>query len=239
MAQGLDVTLYTYGDVPNAPPEVRVEDATPILDRSLLDRLQLKKQAANRPFQPVANFSDFFRIMLLKHDRGLWLDSDVFVFRSFEYDPTGVFFGKEDALRIGSPVFYLPPDHPIIGEYDALMTQSELMPNWLGFKRGVLRPWLWRMRGIEFTPPDIGITIYGNDAFTRLARRYSIYDRALPKARFYHWTGRKTDQLFDGTDWTFLRDNPKHLGIHVHRKFWENEPTQPGSWWEWAQDTYG
>jgi hypothetical protein len=238
VANDLDVTLYTYGSVPNTPSGVKIESAGTILPLALMDRLALKHRAKERAFQPVANFSDFFRIALLKQDKGLWLDSDIFVFRPFTYNPADCFFAKEDWVRIGSPVFYLPPDHPIIGEFDRLMAQPTLMPNWLDFNRGVLRPFIWRLKGIEFTPPDLGITIYGNQAFTRLARRHGDYRNAMPKHTFYHWTGKKTDQLFQGPGWEFLRDDPKHIGIHIHRKHWAKEPTQKGSWWDWAQATY-
>ena len=36
-----------------------------------------------------------------------------------------------------------------------------------------------------------------------------------------------------------LINNPKHLGIHIHRKQWENLPINPGSFWEWALSKYG
>lgn len=238
LANGLDVTLYTYGDVPNAPAGVTLADAEPILDRGLINRLLPVYHVERRKTQPIANFSDFFRVMLMKQGKGLWLDSDVFVFRPFGYDPDRVFFAKEDRVRIGSPVYHLPPDHPVIGEYDRLLASGILMPNWLGFRRGVLRPCLWRMQGIRFSPPDLGITIYGNDAFTRLARRYGDYGKALPKDSFYHWTGKKTDRLFQPVNFRFFLDDPKYLGLHIHRKHWEREPTQKGSWWEWAQERY-
>lgn len=238
VAQGLDVTVYTYGDIPNLPKGVKGADAEPILARRFIDRLSLIKKQDNNSWQPIANFSDFFRVQLMKHRKGLWLDSDVFVFRPFEYDTRDVFFAKEDAVRIGSPVYYLPHDHPVIAEFDQLMAQETLMPNWLGFKRGFLRPLVWKLRGIAYSPPDLGITIYGNDAFTRLAKRHGDYKKALPKHTFYHWTGKKTDQLFHDVDFSFLQNDPKHLGIHIHRKHWEHELTVKGSWWDWAQNKY-
>lgn len=161
------------------------------------------------------------------------------MFRPFTYDADQVFFAKEDRVRIGSPVYYLPQDHPVIGEYDRLLAQETLLPNWLGFRRGTLRPLWWRLTRQPFSPPDLGITIYGNDAFTRLAKRHGDYHKALPKASFYHWTGSENDKLFQPVDFSALIDNPQHLGIHVHRKHWGEKPTQKGSWWDWAQELYG
>ncbi len=238
VASGLDLTLYTFGDVPNAPRGVVLADAAEILSSKLIDRLQLVKRPERNPRQPIANFSDFFRVMLMKQKKGLWLDSDVFVFKPFTYDADEVFFAKEDRVRIGSPVYYLPPDHPVIGEYDQLMAQETLLPNWLGFRRGTLKPTWWKLRGIPYSPPDLGITIYGNDAFTRLARRYGDYGKAKPKHFFYHWSAAQSEWLFQPKDFRFFLTDPRHLGIHVHRKEGEHRPTEKGSWWEWAQELY-
>lgn len=235
---GMDVTLYIYDEVKNVPDGVKIADGNKILDIALLDRLQCVKKPEQNSRQPIANFSDFFRIFLLKHDKGLWLDSDVFLFRGFKYDTSDVYFAYEDRIRIGSPVFYLPKDHPIINEYEKLLEQDELMPNWLGLRRGVLKPFWWNLTGQKFTPPDLGITIYGNDAFTRLAKRHHCYHKALPKHSFYYWTGKKTDKLFMPVDFQFLLDDPKHIGIHIHRKHWEHEPVQANSFWAWALKKY-
>jgi hypothetical protein len=238
VAQGMDVTVYTYGDIPNLPKGIKGADAESILKRDFIKRISLIKKADHNQWQPVANFSDFFRVQLMKYGKGLWLDSDVFVFRPFQYDARNVYFAKEDAVRIGSPVYYVPQNHPMISDFDHLMAQDTLMPNWLGFRRGTLRPFLWNLRGIKYSPPDLGITIYGNDAFTRLAKRHGDYKKAMPKDTFYHWTGKKTDQLFHDVDFQFLLNDPKYRGIHIHRKHWEHEPTVKGSWWEWAQERY-
>lgn len=231
---GLDVTLYHYGSLENLPDGIKTADASEILDLKLIERLQLLKR--KKASQPITNFSDFFRIFLLKNGRGLWLDTDVFVFRAFAYDETRPFFAYEGHGRIGSPVFYVPQDHPIIGEYESLLRQDILMPNWLGPWRGIIRPTFWRLTGQAFTPPDLGITIYGNDAFTRLTKRYGCYRQALPKKTFYYWTGRETDRLFTEPDNVrHLLADPACLGLHIHRKRWEKEPLVKGSFWDWAQ----
>ncbi len=240
VANNMDVTLYTYGEVTNVPAGVTIADGHEILDIGLIDRLQLIKKAHMNNRQPVQNFSDFFRIFLMKKEKGLWLDSDVFLFRPFEYDTEKVFYNYEDSVRIGSPVYYLPKDHPIIEEYERLIAQKELMPNWLGFRRGWLRPTLWRLTGQKFSPPDLGITMYGNDAFTRLAKRHTCYHLAGPKHQFYHWTGKETDKLFERSeDYKKLLNNPRYIGLHIHRKHMDKEPIAPGSFWEWAVDKYG
>ena len=131
-----------------------------------------------------------------------------------------MYFGYEGKGRIGSPVFYLPKDHPIISEYENLIQQDTLLPNWLGFVRGKVRPFWWNLIGQEFSPPDLGITIYGNDGFTRLAKRHNCFKEAQKKESFYAWIGDETNKLFTKNDFSHLLKNSNCLGIHIHRKHW-------------------
>ena len=85
VANNLDVSLYRYDDLFNVPDGIKLKDANEILDISLLERLQCIKKKENNPSQPIANFSDFFRIFLQKFEKGLWLDTDVFIFKPFTY----------------------------------------------------------------------------------------------------------------------------------------------------------
>ena len=66
LANNLDVSLYCYDDLSNVPDGIKLKDANEILDISLLERLQCIKKKENNPSQPIANFSDFFRIFLQK-----------------------------------------------------------------------------------------------------------------------------------------------------------------------------
>ncbi len=239
VANNLDVSLYCYDELSNVPDGIKLKDANEILDISLLERLQCIKKKENNPSQPIANFSDFFRIFLQKFEKGLWLDTDVFIFKPFTYDTDRVFFGYEGKGRIGSPVFYLPKDHPIISEYENLIQQDTLLPNWLGFVRGKVRPFWWNLIGQEFSPPDLGITIYGNDGFTRLAKRHNCFKEAQKKESFYTWIGDETNKLFTKNDFSHFLENSNCLGIHIHRKHWENLPVNKDSFWEWALQKHG
>ncbi len=239
IANNLDVTLYHYGPVSNVPSGVKLADASEILDLSLLDRLQCIKKKEHNPQIPIAQFSDFFRIILQKKSKGLWLDTDVFIFRPFTYNLDKVYFCHEGKGRIGYPVIYLPPNHPIIEEYENLLLQDTLMPNWLGFIRGKLRPFIWTLLGQKFSPSDLGITIYGNDGFSRLTKRHNCFKEALNKDLFFYWTGNETNRLFQKVNFENLINNPNHLGIHIHRKQWENLTINSGSFWEWALSKYG
>ncbi len=238
-ANNLDVSLYSYGNISNVPSGVKIEDANNILDIGLLERLQCIKNKKLNPHVPIAQFSDFFRIMLQKENKGLWLDTDVFIFKPFTYDTNKVFFFHEGKGRIGYPVIYLPPGNKIISEYENLMTKDKLMPNWLGFLRGKLKPFIWNLTNQEYSSSDLGITIYGNDGFSRLAKRHNYFNLAGPKNKFFYWTGKKNWKLFEEEDFSFFIENPEILGIHIHKKHWQVPPKNIDSFWKWAYQKYG
>jgi hypothetical protein len=238
VATGMPVTLYTYGDVPNVPDGVALRDGNDILDAGLLKRLMPIAKKDQQSWLPTVQFSDFFRVYLQKAGGGIWLDTDVLMFRSFTYDENEVYFVRESTGGIGASVFYLPSDSPIIAEYDRLIAQPDLTPNWLEFKRRVLRPFLYRVSGRPFSASDLGITIFGNEAFRQLARRHNVFDRAQPQRSFYHWSGPANEDVVKAVPWRFFYDDPDHLGLHIHRKTPAALDPEPGSLWRDALDRY-
>ncbi len=238
--KGMDVTLFVYGDVPNVPAGVNVMDGESVLPLKMIEKLTPIHRKDRILCQPVPLFSDLFRVKCQDLKCGLWLDSDVFLFRQFEYDIHEVYFAKENSYRIGSPVFYLPAKHPMCLDYMEFINKSpDLMPDWLGFRRGKLKPFFYDLLGIEYSAADLGLTIYGNDAFTRLAKRHDCYRLARPKPSFYYWNGKKTEYLFESRDYRFFFDDPGHIGIHIHRKGRTTEPAVRNSFWEHALNLYG
>ena len=236
---GMTVRLYTFGDVPNLPPGISVEDGRKVLDPKLIKRLIPIAKKHQRGWLPTCHFSDFFRIFQQKHDGNLWFDTDILMFRKFEYSPDTHIFAKESRFRMGFSVLRLPSFSPIIGEYQDLLCQPMLIPNWLGWRRGLLRPVIYRLFKKEFSPSDLGITIFANDALTRLTRRHRIGGQALPKASFYHWTGNQTLQIYRNISWSFFLDHSNHYGLHIHRKVDDDFKPEQGSLWSWAIGHYG
>ncbi|WP_171238774.1 hypothetical protein [Ruegeria sp. HKCCA5763] len=235
LATDMPVTLYTYGDIPNAPPGVEIRDGNEVLDRALVQRLVPVAKKDQATWLPTVQFSDFFRVFLQRAGGGLWLDSDVLMFRPFEYPSDDVYFVREVSGGIGASVFYLPPGNPIIGEYERLLEQDNLVPDWLEFKRRILRPMWYRLTGTSYSASDLGITIYGNEAFRQLAKRYDLYGRAQPPATFYHWSDAKNFDVFRDVPWQFFYDDPCHIGLHIHKKSNEHiEGPEPGSLWHRA-----
>jgi len=182
VANGMDVTLYTYGCVDNAPYGIAIADGATILPLDLADRMRSARfPTANLPYQA---FSDLFRIELQRLGQGMWLDTDVMLFRPYTYDTRRMFLVHDTLLRLGFSTLYLPTDNPICEDYVRLRESSDLMPKWLGFKRRVLKPLAFRLARIPYSPTDLGTTVYGNDGFSRLARRYGYWSEAKPRETF-------------------------------------------------------
>jgi len=196
---GQRVKLYSYKPVENVPFGVEMCDAEPILPFTTLARLD-PDFPHFKPSRTIVQLSDFFRIMLMKYEQGIWLDSDVYLIKPF----------MPDQGEGANPV-----------------------PPWLGFKKRRLRPFLLRMQGKPVQPNRLGITIFGNDGITRLAKHYHFFHQAKLKNHFYYWTGRKAERIFDPAFGLEPLEHPDFIGFHVHKKAQTQQKPQLGSLFEW------
>lgn len=226
---GFEVDIYRFGAISGLPDGVVELDANEVLSADWMDRINPILHPERRARQQMMNYSDLFRVALMQQGRGLWLDTDVFLFRPFSVDPARPFFAWEDWHRIGSPVFYIPQGHEMLADYARVYDSPNLMPHWLGFRRRVLKPLIWRLQGKAFSPADLGLTIYGNDAFTRLARKHRLTGNALEKRSFYAWNAAETMRFYDPAHGEAFWDDPRVLGLHVHHKPAPNKRPEPGS----------
>ena len=236
-ANHMDVTLYTYGTVNNVPEGIRVANGEDVLSLDLIDRLApIAKSCTARPTQ---HFSDFFRIECQRLGLGMWLDTDILLLRKFSYDSKKMYFAKENMYRIGFSAIYLPMTNPICEDYYELRYGADLTPHWLGFRRRVIKPFIYNMMGREYSSSDLGITIYANDGFTRLAKNYGFWKHAKPKKWMYHWTGKKNYRVFNNYNFEKLLNDDGCIGLHILKKGAASTHAVPGSLWDWALNRYG
>jgi len=71
VAQGQDVTLFSYDDIANVPPGVRRGRAEDVVDPGRIDRFVYD----NRP--DITHFSDYFRLTMFEKAALTWIDSDL------------------------------------------------------------------------------------------------------------------------------------------------------------------
>ncbi|PSH58575.1 hypothetical protein [Phyllobacterium endophyticum] len=230
---GHRVKLFCYDPIGNVPSGVEVHDAEPVLPRHVFARIN-KDFPAKRPGVTVLQFSDLFRVMLMKHGEGAWLDTDVYLIKPFDPAPAKPYLARENFSRLGVSALYLPPDNPIIGDFDAYINGTEILPDWLGFHRRFIKPALARLKGEEVTTGMIGHTVFGNDGISRLARRHGFFRDAAPKESFYYWTGRDALRIFDAKYGLEPIRHKDFIGFHIHKKQPTDLPAEPGSFYHWA-----
>lgn len=230
---GYRVKVFTFGAVDNMPRSVERHDAARILSEAVFRKLDpaYPDLASNVTIQ---QYSDIFRIALMKHGEGFWLDTDVLVLNRFDPPPDAPFLAREHAGRLGVSALYFPQDHPVIAEFDDYLSGPSRIPSWLGLRRRVLRPALYRLMGREPTLPEVGITIFGNDGITRLGQKYGFFKTAAPSRTYYWLIGRNTLAFYDPAYDFHVMMRPDVYGFHVHRKGPSEDAPQPGSFYDWA-----
>jgi len=229
---GQRVKLYSYGPVAGVPAGVELCDGEPILPLATLKRLD-PDFPHFKPSRSIVQLSDFFRIMLMKHRQGVWLDTDIYLVKPFVPDKNKIWLAQENRQRLGVSALYLPADNPIIEAFDAYLESGQMVPPWLGFKKRCWRPFLLRLRGQPVYPGRLGITVFGNDGISCLAKKYGFFSQAQSKQHFYYWTGRKAERIFDPAFGLEPLEHPDFIGFHVHKKAQTQQKPQLGSLFEW------
>jgi len=86
LKQGFELTVWTYGDLTNAPNQVAIKDARQILSEK---EVFLNKRGS------YAGFSDLFRYAVLSELGGLYVDTDVLALKNAKYLPNSPFLVTE------------------------------------------------------------------------------------------------------------------------------------------------
>ena len=141
--------LYTYGGLEGIPAGVVIKDANPIAPKWKIET-----------FQNLANFSDYFRYMLLWRNGGYWVDLDNFCLRPYDFKTPYVFSsqrpGRElNEHEINAGVIKVPPKSPII---EFCLQQSLLMDtktnHWSQIGPGLLMDAYHRFNLEQFLQPN-------------------------------------------------------------------------------------
>lgn len=230
---GQHVKLYAHNHIEGVPSGVELCDAEPILPLSVLYKLD-PSFPSFKPSRSIVQFSDLFRVMLMKYQKGIWLDTDIYLLKQIHPNPDEVWLAQDNAQRVGVSALYLPPNNSIITEFENYLSGNTLVPQWLGFKKRVWLPFLLKLKGEPIQPNRLGITVFGNDGISRLAKKYGFFKNTHPKETFYYWSGRNAENIFDptfGLEPTLHKD---FIGFHIHKKDKTKEPPIAGSFFDWA-----
>jgi hypothetical protein len=235
VAAGHKVTVYSFDSIPDLPEGVGNAEAEAILPHTFSERLRTPEPDGSWRDWTLLQFSDFFRMRLMLRDAGLWLDADVLLLKAVEIDPAKPYFAWERPRQLGNSALYLPPDDQIVIEFEKLITQEELTPDWLALRHRVIFA-LHRLRG-RHRVSDIRVALYGPAALTALASRAGELHHALPRKSFYA-VHAEPRLFFERSDFSTLITDPAIVGFHISPKGRGNEKPLPGSLYEWATERF-
>ncbi|MEX0303771.1 MAG: hypothetical protein AB3N24_15240 [Leisingera sp.] len=228
-ADGADLYVADPDNPPIGVPEgVRLKAAGDILPLGTLDRLKPLVRTRHSPRQERLSYSDIFRIALQRQGLGFWFDTDVILFRRFRPDPERAWFAYDGKGTIGVSALYFPPSDPFVEEFLRVLDHPDLWPFWMGFKRRILKPAMYRALGKSFRATDLGMTVYGNEAMCRILGRQGRRGEAQPMQTMYYLPGASCD-FYDPACTAALLENPDIIGLHVHQKRLSAQPPRSGS----------
>ncbi len=235
LAAGHKVTVYSFDAIPGLPDGVANAEAEAILPHAFSEKLRPPQPDGSWRDWTTLQFSDFFRMKLMARSAGLWLDADVLLLKPVRIDPAKPYFAWERSRRLGNSVLYLPPHHPIVTAFEALMAQDELTPQWLSLSHRVTLA-ARRLRG-PCRVSDLRIALYGPPALTALARRSGDLNYALPKKSFYA-VHSEPKLFFEPSNFQGLISDPEVIGLHISGKDRTKRPPVPGSLCAWAAERF-
>ena len=169
-------------------------------------------------------FSDLFRMMLMRQERGIWADCDVYCVRPLD-DLGDYIFSWERPGSINGAVLRIPSDAPLL---DDLLSVFDLD------NRPLFEPHLplgrrlevaaRRLMGDPVTPAFMQYGATGPFALTHFVPKHGLTDKVLPGSVFYPVLYKDIPALMaPGSD---IADviKPDTRGVHI----WRSQLTRRG-----------
>lgn len=220
LRQNYSVSLYCYQRPDGVPEGIDLCDAQEILPESSIIRHQSGS---------VALFANWFRYELQRREKGVWLDTDIYLLAPLPCDRPHL-FGWQDPRSIANAVLRLPPDSPLLLPLISLFEEREI-PDWLTLDERLaarLRLLLTGRTGLSRMPWGSA----GPLALTALAKRHGLADEALGPDFFYSVPGYDSRWLLDPARRLDSVVTPATIAIHLWNeliKGFKNRPAPKGS----------
>lgn len=207
--------LYSYDQIDGLPNGAVWKDAATILPQ---DKLVFYKGRGT-----AGVFSDYFRMSLLKAEKGIWADADVYCVRPFQ-NPPPYFFGFERPGSINGAVLLIPSDAPLLDDLLSVFTQTErplFEPHLPLFRR--LEVAAKRLAGQPVPPEYMQYGATGPFALTHYVRQRGLWDQVQPSEVFYPVPYEGIPALMQaGSDLSAITD--RTLAVHI----WRSQLTNRG-----------
>ncbi|MEO0357722.1 MAG: hypothetical protein AAF386_05415, partial [Pseudomonadota bacterium] len=131
----------------------------------------------------LAVYSDIFRLRMLQHGIGPWVDMDAYCLRPFDFSDPHI-FGYSERGMVLNGVVGLPKNSPVLRYLLEQMTSRNPIPAWLNAKQmGHVQA--WRQSGRDWTIYDFAWGISGPRALHAALERFDLLDKAQKWTVFY------------------------------------------------------
>jgi hypothetical protein len=214
--QGHRVEVYGYERIEGLPEGVVWRDAAEILPR---DKLVFYKGRGT-----PGVFSDYFRMSLLKAERGIWADLDVYCVRPIA-EPPAYLMGWEREGSVNGAVLLLPAQSELLGKLLAVFTEE---------KRPLLEPHLpigrrlevaaRRLMGQAVPPEYMQYGATGPFALTHYTRALGLLGQVQPREVFYPVRYEEIPHLMQAGSRLDDYVRPETLAVHI----WRSQITNRG-----------
>jgi hypothetical protein len=189
LAQGHRVVLYTYFDVSGVPAGVEVRDGREVMGDDYL--MKHKKRDS------WALCANTFRYKLMKRERGVWIDADVYMIRPIKNTFSEYLFGWQKEDLINNAVIFFEKNGELVDSLLAFIDQQYIIPPWLPWRQRLryqLRPMLG-LRPLSLAEHRWGVI--GPRALTHFAKELDLTHHAVPQDVFYPLPAKQAKLLFD------------------------------------------
>lgn len=216
LRQGHRFHLYSYEDVEGLPAGAELHDANLVLPR--------EKLFFYKGHGTPGVFSDWFRMMLMRKELGIWADCDIYCVRPL-HDMGGYIMSWEKPGSINGAVLRIPADAALL---DDLMSIFEPGP------RPLFEPHLPIFRRLEVAgkrllgnpvgPEYMQYGATGPFMLTHYVPKHNLENVVLPSEVFYPVPYRSVPELTEpGSDIAdFITERTR--GVHI----WRSQLTRRG-----------
>ncbi|WP_108396841.1 hypothetical protein [Devosia submarina] len=214
--QGHAVELYAFDPVADLPEGVTLHDAAEILPR---DQLIFYKGVGT-----PGVFSDRFRLCLLRQDKGLYSDLDVYCLRPFSDLPPYV-MGWETQRSVNNAVLRIPPESPVLDDLLGIFERRgrPLLEPHLPLGRR-LEVAARRLMGAAVPPEHMQFGATGPFALTHYLRRHGLMEMVQPASVFYPIPYEGIPALMQPGSMIETAITEQTLAVHI----WRSQLTRRG-----------
>lgn len=184
---GHPIALYLYRDVTGVPDGVDIRDANVILPWS-----KVQSRLGDEPSPSLV--ADWFRLLLMRREAGIWVDADVVCIRPIRLADEMIAGWESDAF-VNTAVLRLGRNNPILVDllraFDACR-----VPEWVPFRRGYKAHIRQALTG-SVGPASLPRATFGPRGLTALAAKHGLLSRAMDRDVFYPLHPRNAGRLFE------------------------------------------